>query len=438
MGWFAWRCFKTQIMRLCISYGFGFAHISIAVISSTHLDDISLYRVYSISVTRRICSYVSHLPLNAGPVQGPSSDAKTLKRRRVGGPASRSKKHSSSSSSLESGPLVPDASASLNNNPIASSSGVSHRSSTCSASSSSDTTHQSSSDSTATITPARREMEVHSTVPMPIRLPSLPPIPPSPDHPRRFLRSSKSAYNLGHRSAPPNVYASAAEMVVQSRQSSRRARLLSAEDVLGELFRKEDALDTLRILARSGTGVTDPAEEVPLPVSPSTSRYSRSSARSRSTQGELEERVGTSFLRMALEEDSEESSASEPEEKFHTRSRTVSSIYRAVSSEVNLGQPSKRRHPYSGSYQLPPYGSNTGSSSASAKFTATSLKSTASRASSSAYGLSYANSARDTLSEREYGYVAASKMRSGSKASKPQVSAVPSLEQSVMLHVHSF
>ncbi|KAJ4485628.1 hypothetical protein J3R30DRAFT_3440918 [Lentinula aciculospora] len=132
--------------------------------------------------------------------------------------------------------------------------------------------------------PRRSKMEVHSMGTDVKLLRSLPIIA----HPPQSIRHSKSAHNLNHRSAPPASYASAADIL--DRKTARRVKVLSAEDVLGQLFRKEDA-----------------QEEVSLPVSPSSSRYSRTSGQSRSTQG-LEERVGTSFLRMALEDDEEEDS----------------------------------------------------------------------------------------------------------------------------------
>ncbi|KAJ3879689.1 hypothetical protein F5051DRAFT_484472 [Lentinula edodes] len=260
----------------------------------------------------------------------------------------------------------------------------------CTSNSSHSAISASSSDSTSTVTPGRLEMEVKSTRPNVRLLPSLPPVAPFSNR-AHSIRHSKSAHNLNHHSAPPGtVYASAGD--ISKRKASRRVKVLSAEDVLGELFRKEDALDSLRILARTGTGITF-QEEVPLPVSPSSSRHSRTSAKSRSTQG-LEERVGTSFLRMAFEEDDEEGGSDREDatqihsSDLHTAGISIPTAPRlrpSHSSEVsvmhlNEGHVFEKLHPYSGHY----------SGSGPARPSASSAKSVLSRSSSSASVLSYA------------------------------------------------
>ncbi|KAF5392459.1 hypothetical protein D9757_002248 [Collybiopsis confluens] len=192
----------------------------------------------------------------------------------------------------------------------------------------------------------------------PLRVPSLPPFPPS----RHTLRSSKSAHNLGHRSAPPAYATNAPPPLVDH----SLPRLLSAEDVLGELFRKEDALHSLRILAQAGTGVMDSLEESYIlqepPVSPLNSRsasrqsfQSRTSARSRSTLAG--DRVGMSFLRMALEDDEDEDDEDRRQGKGYHHLEKLSSFRSSrttsrASTEDSLmsldGEHSRTsQHPYS-------------------------------------------------------------------------------------------
>ncbi|KIK70492.1 hypothetical protein GYMLUDRAFT_276552 [Collybiopsis luxurians FD-317 M1] len=268
-------------------------------------------------------------------------------------------------------------------------------------------------------------MEAHSTRMPPLRLPSLPPVPSFPQRSRHSLRSSKSAHNLGHRSAPPTSYRNTSPQ----RPERSRPRVLSAEDVLGELFRKEDALESLRILAQTGTGVIDHLEEpealVPLPLSRSTSCrsiHSRVSIRSHSTQC-TEDRVGVSFLRMALEEDEDDGvqhGEDQPSLDDAYSIRSVPSIPRAprlhpsLSTETHLNEhKSKRvRHPYSGFG--PDFALLSRSSASSTKSPAVSVKSTVSRSSPSPSGLSYARVRAGV--EEKYGYSAASKMGSRSKS----------------------
>lgn len=195
--------------------------------------------------------------------------------------------------------------------------------------------------------------------------------------------------------------------------------------MLGELFRKEDALDTLRFLARSGAGVADSPDEVPPPISRSAPRYSRTSVRCRSARGGIEERVGSSFLRMAFDEEDSE------EEGMHTRSastsnhaRRASRICPALSIEVNEHTTKRNHHPYSGSYQA--FESSLGSSSVSSpRVTAIS----SSRGLFSEHGLSYANTTHGqdaTPSRQDFAFVAASKMRSESVLLEDQVSPIRS------------
>ncbi|KAJ3790017.1 hypothetical protein GGU10DRAFT_10911 [Lentinula aff. detonsa] len=260
---------------------------------------------------------------------------------------------------------------------------------------------RSSSDTASTITPERLEMEVHSAH-QGVRLPSLPAVVPSSKRLRHSIRHFGAARNLSHRSAPlPNIYASAGDIL--DRKISRRAKVLSAEDVLGELFRKEDALHSLRILAKTGTGVTYQEEAPPQLVSPSLSRYSRTSGQSRSTSG-LEELVGSSFLRMV--EDEEEEEDLDVDTTLTYRHDTYSSDvrpagplptaptptpYAAPSSEVSVMyldeeqvHDSRKVHPFSGYYPSAELIAPTRSSAFSAK------KSVSSRSSKSTTALSYA------------------------------------------------
>ncbi|KAJ3993106.1 hypothetical protein F5050DRAFT_779159 [Lentinula boryana] len=290
---------------------------------------------------------------------------------------------------------------------------IQHRTSRASnnpAVSSSAATSRSSSDTTSTITPEKLEkMEVHSAR---VRLPSLPAVVPSSKRPRHSIRHFGAARNLGHRSAPlPNIYASTGDLLDQ--KVSRRVKVLSAEDVLGELFRKEDALHSLRILAKTGTGVTYQEEAPPQLVSPSLSRYSRTSGQSRSTSG-LEELVGTSFLRMVEDEEEEEDDLDVDTTLTYRRDTYSSDVrpagtlptaptptpYPAPSSEVSVMYldeeqvpDSGKVHPFSGYHPSAELIAPTRSSVFSAK------KSVSSRSSNATTALSYARTGRKAYSE---------------------------------------
>ncbi|KAJ3978173.1 hypothetical protein EV361DRAFT_875490 [Lentinula raphanica] len=220
--------------------------------------------------------------------------------------------------------------------------------------------------------------------------------------------------NPGHCSAPPDTYATSRDAL--GRKAARRLKVLSAEDVLGELFRKEDALQSLRILAKTGTGVICqeeiPQEIPPQPLSPSSSQYSRTSTRTWSSQG-LEERVGSSFLRMAFEEEEEQEEEHDlsadtvlTDREYDSRpldvrpagivlpAAPIPSSCPAPSSEVSVlyldeleehASDSKKGHPYSVScLESKRSVTATRSSASSAK------QSVSSRSSSSASALSYA------------------------------------------------
>ncbi|KAF9075032.1 hypothetical protein BDP27DRAFT_1316362 [Rhodocollybia butyracea] len=202
----------------------------------------------------------------------------------------------------------------------------------------------SSSDSSATITPDRCEMGLRTS--------PIPPIPISQKQPRHALRSPKSAHDTGHRShgsAPSAGHAPTVKIHSMARGSSRR--VLSVEDVLGELFNKEDALDSLRILARTQTGLMD----VPLSPERSTSRHNHRHqirVRGRSTQG-----TEASFLRMGLEDDASDAEQEGQFRSSNTNSRSTHSvppapcICPASSTEVSvmdLDEEHRARHPHSG------------------------------------------------------------------------------------------
>jgi hypothetical protein len=123
-------------------------------------------------------------------------------------------------------------------------------------------------------------------------------------------------------------------------------RVLSVEDVLGELFKKEDALDSLRILAQTQIGLIDEVEDMSLSPEQSTSK-NRAGARSiRGTE--------TSFLRMGPEEDNGDGSDAERPTDSRSNPHSVPfapCIYPAPSTEVSvmdLDEEHSARHPYSG------------------------------------------------------------------------------------------